>query len=56
MTEYQFNKIMDEVIASFYMEGIIIPCEVIQQIKERYVKTTSKILVKGGKYDIKNSK
>lgn len=56
MTEYEFNEILKEVIASFYMEGIIIPNEVIEKIKQKYITIDSKVLVKGGLYDNKRAK
>lgn len=56
MTEYEFNQIIKEVIASFYMEGIIIPDDVIEKMKQRYVTINSKVLVKGGLYDDKRAK
>ena len=49
MTNFEFEKIIDDVISSYLMEGIIIPQSVIDDVKKIYITEdyqNSKVLVK----------
>lgn len=46
MTEYEFDEIINDVIASLLMEGIIVADTVIEKLKEQYVISSEKILIK----------
>ncbi len=46
MTEYEFDEIINDVIASLLMEGIIVADTVIEKLKEQYVVSSEKILIK----------
>lgn len=49
MTNFEFQKIIDDVISSYLMENIIIPESVIDEVKKIYVTenyTNEKVLVK----------
>ena len=58
MTEYEFNKIINDVISSLAMENIIVPDNIIEELKERYVTNIEKVLIKskGGFNNGYNSK
>jgi len=46
MTEYEFNQIINDIISSLAMEKIIVPDNIIDELKERYVTNNEKVLIK----------
>lgn len=49
MTNFEFEKIIDDVISSYLMEGIIIPQSIIDDVKKIYITEdyqNNKVLVK----------